>query len=59
LLVLENLQRKQITLYYWLHNDIAIYRFTIIHFITFLFLFLVQQHVFLLALKTRQMNEPT
>jgi len=29
---------KQITLYYWLHNDIAIYRFTIIHFILFFLL---------------------
>ena len=49
---------RAITLYYWLHNDIAIYRFTIIHFITFLFLFLAQQHVFSLLAKTRQMNEP-
>ena len=54
-----NLQWKQITLYYWLHNDIAIYRFTIIHFITFLFLFFVQQHMFFLALKTHWINEPT
>ncbi len=29
---------KQITLYYWLHNDIAIYRSTIIHSIPFYFI---------------------
>ncbi len=40
---------KAITLHYWLHNDIAIYRFTMIYFITFLFLFLAQQHVFFIA----------
>ena len=42
---------KQITLYYWLHNDIAIYRFTIIHFILFYF-FLCSTAYFTLTLKS-------
>ena len=43
---MENLQRKQITLYYWLHNDITIYRFTIIHFIPFYFFYCSTTNVF-------------
>ena len=41
-----NLQWKQITLYYWLHNDITIYRFTIIHFIPFFFFYCSTTYVF-------------
>ena len=42
---------KAITLYYWPHNDIAIYRFTIIHYILFYFFSLFNNICLFLALK--------
>ncbi len=50
---------KAITLYYWLHNDITIYRSTIIHFVLFYFFSLFNNICFFLALKTHKINEPT
>jgi hypothetical protein len=45
---------KAITLYYWLHNDITIYGSTMIHFVLFLFLFIVQQHMLLSCFENPQ-----